>query len=42
MTDSALHVPDTTLTLDGAVSWRSDAAELMPAVKELAKELGYR
>jgi hypothetical protein len=29
-------------TLDGAVSWRSDAAELMPAVKELATELGYR
>lgn len=29
-------------TLDGAVSWRSDGAELMPAVKELAAELGYR
>jgi hypothetical protein len=28
--------------LDGGVSWRSDSAELMPAVKERATELGYR
>jgi Sulfotransferase family len=29
-------------TLDGGVNWRTDGAGLLPSVKELAGELGYR